>query len=64
MHRLKGIVPEGPAHVSVQLWAAYGGGDGTQPCCKGAPRPATAERPLRTDSVSGMAGCSSHWVAQ
>ena len=30
MHSLKGIGPEAPAHVSVRLWAAYGGDGGAQ----------------------------------
>ena len=32
MHSLKGIVPEAPTHVSVQLWAAYGGDGGAKSC--------------------------------
>ena len=32
MRSLKGIAPEAPAHVSVRLWAAYGGEGGEKSC--------------------------------
>ena len=32
MHSFKGIAPEAPAHVSVRLWAAYGGDRGAKSC--------------------------------